>query len=256
MPRTWKVSILVILSIASAPCLIGQQPATPNSLLVGALSVLGGTNVQGVSLSGTSESIAGSTDDTGSFTGNCTTGGSSQLNLQLSGSSRTETRQITNGIPGGSWIDGTGNKHAIVPHNLYSPSAWFCPLAALSQIVSAGNANIQFIGNEEKNGATLAHFTVTSIPPGTGPSIALLTHLSQIDIFLDPQTSRPAVLDFNVHPDNDAGTDLPVEIRFTNYTAVNGVWIPFTIQRYLNSSLALTLQVQSATTSLGTSTAQ
>ncbi len=256
MTRACRMPILVLLSFSVVHCLIGQQPATPNSLLAGALAGLGGTNIQGVTLTGNSESTAGATDDTGPFTANCTTSGSSQLSLQLSNGSRTETRQVTNGITSGSWLDSQGVQHSMVSHNLYVPASWFCPAVALSQVVSASNLNIQFIGDEEKNGATLAHFTITSIPSGTGPQIALLTHLSQLDIFLDPQTLRPVVFDFNVHPDKDAGTDIPIEIRFSNYTEVNGVWFPFTIQRYLNSSLALTLEVQSATASLRTAIVQ
>jgi hypothetical protein len=225
---------------------MGQQPTTPRSLLAGAQAVMGGKNVQALTLTGNAEFIAGSTDDTGSFTGNCKISGSSQLSLQLSNGSRTEIRQTTNGTSSGTWADHSGVQHAIVPHNLYAPSAWFCPVVELSQIVSAGNLNIQFVGNEVKDGATLAHFTVTSVPPGTGPEFALFTHLSQVDIFLDPQTFRPAAFDFNVHPDTNALIDIPVEIRFSDYKQVNGVWTPFTVERYVNSTLALKLQVESA----------
>ena len=246
MNRGPKMSIFAALVFASAQCLLGQQPATPGSLLAGSLVALGGASIQQVTLTGTAEFIAGATDDTGSFTGNCAYGGSSRLSLSLSSASRTETRQVANGTPSGTWSDGNSVSHAIVPHNLYAPAAWFCPVMALSQIVSAGNLNIQFVGNEEKDGATLAHFTVTSVPPGTGPEFALFTHLSQVDIFLDPQTSRPVVFDFNVHPDNNALVDIPVEIRFSDYKQVNGVWTPFTVEKYVNSTLALKLQVESA----------
>src|SRR5438477_1260431 len=139
MPRACRLSILAFLSFISAQLLIGQQPATPHSLLAGALALQGGASVRGVSFSGTAESIAGSTSDSGSFIGNCTTGGSSQLSLQFSGGSRTETREITNGIPSGNWQDSNGVQHAMAPHNLYSPSSWFCPLVMLSQVVSASN---------------------------------------------------------------------------------------------------------------------
>jgi hypothetical protein len=254
MPRAYKLLILASLPFASTQCLISQQPATPISVLQGALAALGGTNIQGVTMSGSPDSIVGSTEDTGSFTGSCAAGGSSQVALQLSGGSRTETRQMANGIPSGTWTGSDGVQHKIVPHNLYSPASWFCPVIILQDIVSASYLNIQFIGDEEKNDATLAHFVITAIPPGTGPSIALLTHLSQVDLYLDPQTSRPIVVDFPVHPDKDARTDIAIEMRFSNYTQANGVWLPFTIQRYMNNSLALTLQIQSATPSFATTT--
>jgi hypothetical protein len=49
-----------------------------------------------------------------------------------------------------------------------------------------------------------------------------------------------------MHPDDNAGVDIPVEIRFSNYTEAEGYWIPFTIEKYINSTLALKLQVSSA----------
>jgi hypothetical protein len=252
MPRTRSLSILALISFFSISCLVGQQSATPTSVLASALSGMGGATIQAISLTGTAESYAGSSNDTGTFIGSCSTSGSSQLSLQMSGGSLTESRQATNGVPSGNWVDSSGNQHAMVQHNLYTSSSWFCPVIALSQLVSSSNLNIQFIGEEQKNGATLEHFTSTQLQTNTGAAYTLATHLSQMDIYLNPQTQMPVVFDFTIHPDSDAGTDIPVEIQFSNYTKVNGVWIPFTVQKYINSALVLTLQVQSA--SIGSAT--
>jgi hypothetical protein len=103
--------------------------------------------------------------------------------------------------------------------------------------------------SEVKNGSNALHFSV-STPNGGGSSqpqqSQLMTHLSQIDIFLDPQTFMPVAFDFNIHPDNNANLDIPVEVQFSNYAQSGGVWVPNTVQEFINSSLALTLQVQSA----------
>ncbi len=224
-----------------------QQPTTPVSELTGALIGMGGASIQTVTLSGNAETIAGSSNDSGTFTGNCAINGSSQLSVQLSSSSRTENRLVTNNFPSGNWTDSSGVQHAMVLHNLYTPASWFCPVVELYQIASSSSVNVEFIGNEPKNGMTLAHFTVTSIPSVNSPLPALTTHLAQVDLYLNPQTMLPMVLDFNIHPDNNALTDIPTEITFSNYSQVSGVWIPFSIERYVNSTLTLSLQVQSAT---------
>jgi hypothetical protein len=248
--------IVSVLFCAFARGSIGQQPATPASILAGVVTGMGGANAQTVTLNGTSELFAGSNNDTGSFTANCSISGSSQLAVQLSSYSFTETILNTNGIPSGSWVDSSGVQHPMAQHNLYTPASWFCPVVALAQVLSTKNLTVQFIGNEEKNGATLAHYTTIVTALGTGGPTALLTHLSQLDIFLNPQTLMPVVFDFNIHPDNNAGTDIPIEITFTNYTQVNGVWIPFTVERYVNSTLSLQLQVASATPASTGSTSQ
>jgi len=72
-----------------------------------------------------------------------------------------------------------------------------------------------------------------------------------MDLFLDSLTLLPAALAFNIHPDNDMGLDIRVEIRFSEYRAVSGVQVPFHIQKYLNNGLALDLQVQIATLNTG-----
>ena len=250
MPRACRLLICVFLPFVSNQFLISQQPATPLSVLQGALAALGGTNIQTIAMSGNSEYIAGSTNDTGSFSGSCAVGGSSQFSLKLSAGTLTETRQTTNGLPTGTWTGIDGIQHAIAYHNLLTPASWFCPVVALSQVVSNPNLNIQFIGNETKNGANAAHFQVNWSLSGATFEASRLAHLSQVDIYLDTQTFVPLDFDFTIHPDKDSGLDIAVEVRFSNYSQVNGVWGPSTVQRYINSSLALNLQIQSWTPAL------
>jgi hypothetical protein len=246
MSGLWKLALIPAL-IVTAQFAVAQQAATPQAMLSGAVALLGAANIQGFAFSGTAEWIAGATDQTGTFTANCNVSGSSQLALQLSNGSVTETRQVVNGLPSGSWTDATGQQHSISFHNLLTPGTWFCPVLSLAQISAANNLNIQFTGQETKGGSNVDHFIATAPIPDKSTAAALMTHLSQVDIYLDPQTFRPLFLDFTAHPDKDSGVDMAIEVQFSNYTQVNGVWIPFRIQRFVNSTLALDLQIQSAT---------
>ena len=69
---------------------------------------------------------------------------------------------------------------------------------------------------------------------------------SATDIGLDPTTMLPAVLAYEVHPDNGASTPISIEAHYSNYQDVNGVKIPFLIQRYVNNSLQLEISLTSA----------
>jgi hypothetical protein len=241
-----RKALTLALCLAPISWLTAQQTATPRSFLAGVLSGLGAANIQGSSLSGNAESIAGSTDEMGSFTASCTVNGPSQLQLQLTSASRTETRQKTDGAPTGHWVDNEGTEHKMAGHNLFAPESWFCPHIVLSKFLQDSSLNIQFMGNESKNGASASHFTIAAPARDTKALSAFMAHLTETNIYLDSETLRPVALDFNIHPDNDANIDIPVEIRFSNYTSVNSVWIPFTIERYVNSTLTLKLQIQSA----------
>jgi hypothetical protein len=225
----------------------GQQASTPQSILAAALAAMNASSVQSLSLSGNAEYIAGSTDETGSFTGQCAVNGASQFQLQTPAVSLTENRQIANGVPSGNWVDTDGQQHTMAGQNLFTPESWFCAPIALLRFVQSTVGNTQFVGNETKNGIAVAHFTIITPAASTTPESALTAHLTQSDLFLNSQTLVPVALDFNIHPDSDALIDIPVEILYSNYAVKNGALIPTTIQRYVNSTLALTLQVQSAT---------
>ena len=83
------------------------------------------------------------------------------------------------------------------------------------------------------------------------PPIA--SHLSKIDFFLDPTTSLPVAIAFDIHPDGDAGLDIPVRVEFSDYRSVSGTQIPFHIQRFINNRLALDLQFENAVINSGLS---
>lgn len=245
------IGMMVLSSAGSA-----QQggPAAVSSLQQSLAAMAGQTAVQGFTLNGTAELIAGSTDETGSFNASCAVSGSSQLQLLLPEASWTETRQVTGGTPAGSWVDSQGKQHAMAGQNLLTPESWFCPAVALSRILQSGNLAPQFVGNESKNGISVAHFTIAAPSIDNSQPNLLIAHLSTTDLFIDVTTLRLVALDFNIHPDNNALVDIPVEIQFSNYTSVNGMWIPFEVDKYVNSTLALRLQVGSASTAASGST--
>ncbi len=81
-------------------------------------------------------------------------------------------------------------------------------------------------------------------------------HLSQMDFFLDSTTFLPAAVTFNIHPDNNALLDIPIEVRFSDYRAVKGVQVPFHIQKFLNNGLILDLQFTTAVLNAGLGASQ
>ena len=113
-----------------------------------------------------------------------------------------------------------------------------------------------YVGHETHEGQAVEHVSVSqtfSFPDAPGaPSFA---HLTQVDFFLDSTTLRPTAIAFNIHPDNDAGLDIPVEIRFSDYRSVNGAHVPYHVQKFLNNSLVLDFQAQTVTLNSGLSAA-
>ena len=88
------------------------------------------------------------------------------------------------------------------------------------------------------------------VPGGSDP----LVTLSSTDVYLDSSSLLPVAFAFNTHPDNNSLLNIPVEIDFSNYQAVNGAQIPFHIQKFLNGSLFLDMTIQSAAVNSGLTT--
>jgi hypothetical protein len=237
---------------------VAQQTPTTSSpqaiqLLQSALAALTtGAPLQDVTLTGTAHRIAGSDDETGSATLKAIPG-ASRIDLNLSSGPRSEIQNVSGASPTGTWSGPDGVSHAIAFHNLLTDPAWFFPLFPISRGLATGYT-ATYIGQETRNGQAVHHISVaqtfTTPTPAGAPS---LSHLSQIDFYLDAATLLPAAATFNIHPDNDQGRDFPIEVHFSNYQTVSGVQIPFHIQKFLNNGLILDLQFNSAAINTGLS---
>jgi len=238
---------------ASAPTSTSPtQAATLLSQSVAALT--GKAALSDVTLTGTARRIAGSDDETGTATYKAVAG-ANRLDLSLSGGARTEIANSTATPLAGSWSGPDGVSHPMAFHNLTN-QAGISPAFTLAALTSAQNFVVVFVGQETKSGHSVYHLSVSQQLPQMSAKTATLTqHLTQMDIFLDTSTFLPVALDFNIHPDNDAGLDLPVELLFLDYRSVNGAQIPFHVEKFLNNSLLLDLQFQTATLNSGLSAA-
>jgi hypothetical protein len=244
------------------------------ALIQRALAALtGGVPVSDVTLTGTALWFAGSDNETGTASLMATSAADSLVNLAFSSGNRREIRnhfavplpgtypansqsaQVQQGAGAYSGTDGV--LHPIVPHNLFTTATWFFPAYTLSALLTAPNYTLNYVGTETQNGVSVVHVSAVRFFPGLandpGRMGNLLRSLSQMDIYIDPNTSLPVSLVFNIHPDVNAFSAAPVQIQFSNYQAVNGVLIPEHIQRYVNNGLSLDIQISSVTMNSGLS---
>ena len=89
----------------------------------------------------------------------------------------------------------------------------------------------------------LSQWALTGVPASLTADVA---QWSKTDIGLNPTSLLPEVLAYSVRPDNGAPLAIAMEVHYSNYRTVNGVEIPFTIQRYVNGALQLEIQVSAA----------
>ncbi len=256
---SFLTAILLTFPNLQASQQVNASPSTNSpqatTLLRQSLAALtGSTALTDVTLTGSARRIAGSAVESGTATLKALASGAGRIDLSLPSGGRGE---VTNAIVApatGAWSGPDGISHPIPLHNLLSEPAWFFPAFAIAHRLSTTGYVATYVGHETHNGQAVEHVSVLQssslqMPPG----IPSLTHLSQVDFFLDSTTLLPAAITFNIHPDNDMGLDIPVEIRFSGYQKAGGSLVPYHVQKYLNNGLTLDFQVQTVTVNTGLS---
>jgi hypothetical protein len=111
-----------------------------------------------------------------------------------------------------------------------------------------------YIGSETRQGVQVEHLRLSKAILGLPDDMqAIASKLSSSEVFLDSTSHLPVAITFNLHPDDDYETDIPVEIRYSDYRLVNGVTVPFSIKRYLNGGQVQELSIQNVAINSGVS---
>lgn len=225
-------------AVATAPV-----PRDAQSILVlqRSLAALVGTNtVKDVTLNANANWIAGSDDESGSATLKATAIGQGRIDLSLSGGQRSEVIDVSQVPSAGSWRDPDGTWHTMVAHNLFTDPSWFFPTFLINRVLAPSSYAISPVDAEMRDGVAVEHLKVYQ---DDSDAIALIQNLSQIDLYLDASTLLPVSISFNTHADNNALINIPIEIRFSDYQVVQGVLVPYHIQKYIQNGLALDVTV-------------
>jgi hypothetical protein len=201
-----------------------------------------GSTFNGVVINGTATVTAGSRVETGTVKMTASNSATSSIEVRLGGGVRVETRTDPATGSAGTWSDSDRGLNEIALHNGWTEPVWFFPALC---IVKVGQSDVVFdyIGEEQTEAGTLAHFSYIRKIAGRKGEDLLAGKLSRTELYLDRSTLLPAKLAFATHPDNDANIDISIEIRFSEYQRVNGVLVPFHIEKFLNNLRVLDVRV-------------
>lgn len=252
-----RLSTLVsFLIFATLPSFAATKPRTASnsqalSYAAQAIAALtGGNTINDVTLTGTATWTAGSDTEDGTATFLALGPGESRMDLVLTSGTRTEIRDAQTGAMLGKWIGPNKSSGMSVFSNCQTDAVWFFP--ALGSLAAGSNVILSYIGEETRNGEAVQHVQSyvyqTANVFGSGPTSQ---QLSTMDFYLDATTFLPSAVTFNVHPDSNAGVNIPVEVDFSNYQVVNGITVPMHIQKYMQGTLLVDVTISSATFNTG-----
>lgn len=246
MRPIWISPLVAFLLTANVPAQTAAAQSDPQAIALVNQSLVALTGANAIAdavLSGTVTRIVGGDQQTGNVTLKVKGQAESRIDLALS-SAFSEVRNNSSGQS--FWLGSDQTWHPMALHNCMTDAAWFFP--ALSSLASASNSAVVFtyVGQENRDGATVQHIRVSR--PSSEP---LFTHLGTMDFYLDSSLLLPLSISFALHPDSDAGRDIPAEIRFANYQNVSGLRVPFRIQKLVQGSLFLDLTISNVAINTG-----
>lgn len=210
----------------------------------------GGNVVHQVQLTGNATWQVGSLNDSGTATFSASSTGSAQLQLSLvSSGTRIEAESGQGSGTTCTWAGEDGVAHPIAPGNCWRPEIWFLPPLSLQPSLLPSDLGAVDLGSTPVGfgAGILRHLQAQLVLSDQTASVSSeLMQRSTDDLGIDPVSFLPAVLAYSVWPDSGAAIPIAIEIHYANYQAINGVQIPFNIQRYINGSLELEITVTSA----------
>jgi len=253
----FAVGVPLILLFASVAFAQNPPQSDPQAVSFASQSIAaltGGQAIKDVTLTGDVTWSGGGSPETGTGALMAKGTAESRVDLNLSGGLRSDIRNDSAGYPQGATSVNGGKQQAWALHNCWINASWFFPALSFLGTTSDPSLVFSYVGQESRNGRTVQHLRIYRHLTGPKPdAVALTQQLSTLDVYLDAGTLLPLAFDFNMHPDDDAKTNNPVEIDFSNYQSMNGVQVPLHLQKFMQGSLALDVVVTSAVFNSGLS---
>jgi hypothetical protein len=237
------------LPMLAVPLAAHSQTSTPSTFQVQAqTTVSAGKPFSVVNLTATAEWTAGSTHESGTAQLQAKVDGSANLQLNAGSASRTETQTKADNSRTCVWIDAVGTSHDILGPNCSIAVPWFAPglfTQPASQLPSLMSTTDD--GMVSRDNATFHQVSFLFNQTGmNSASTQQLADQSKVKVLYDSQTYLPAVLTYFVHPDTNNLKNIEVKVVFSNYQSVSGIMLPFHMEKYVNNSLQLKLDITNA----------
>lgn len=210
-------------------------------------AVSSGKSFSKVNLTANAEWVAGSLHQSGTAQLTAGADGSTSVQLALGQASRTETQTKIDYSRTCSWVDVAGKSHVIHGPNCFVAIPWFAPslftrpTGTLPPLLSTTDGGTVSSQSEAHQVSYFLQLDGTS-PSPTSP----MASQSTVQVLYDSKTFLPVSLEYSIHPDNDDSKNIPVRVVFSNYQSVSGLMIPYHIERSVNHTLQLTLDVTNA----------
>jgi hypothetical protein len=201
--------------------------------------------VKSLTLSGTVTWQTGARTDTGTATLTGAEDGSGSMSLAMSKRGDYEENAGSVGAQRScQWKDAAGSTHPENASGCAAPLLWFMPSMAFQP--SGPKISVTDQGTEQRGDIQVRLLSLSTANRVPGATKGTPADFGNAELGLDPLTLLPAVLQYRIYPDSRRLAPIDVEVRYNGYGLENGVQVPHSIQRRMNGSLDLDIQITAA----------
>src|ERR1700682_1345973 len=137
--------------------------------------------------------------------------------------------------------------HASLNHHLQ-----YVPILSNLLDISDPNLTVLLVGEESLDDKTVYHIHTEKVYPGQTPEeAALLANLTSTDYFIDTRTFLLEKRSQRLPSLQDARSSLLMEFRYSDYRAVAGILIPYSLSVYVNDQKNTEIHLNSVETNTG-----
>lgn len=247
---THRFTSVLYLVLGACTPLLAQGPAStvPDFLSKAQADESGQKLVNQVSLTAAVEWTAGSLHEHGTAQLQANADGSAGLQFDLGQASWHETQTKMDMSRTCDWTDSSGKTHSSIGLNCLTAIPWFSPLLVTQIAIQQPSLfDIADGGQVSKDDVPLHQVELDFKLGGVDTTSAkALIKTPKFKVLYDPQMLLPASLEYAIHPDGDDTRSIQVRVVYSDFRLVVGSMVPFHIERYVNHSLQLSLDINNA----------
>ena len=235
---------LLYLTISSQ----AQAPPTAPFLLQLIANIPSGIPLHGLHLDGRVQFTSGSLHETGTGTLQAQSDGTFTVTLGLDTASQTETYPALGLNRSCHFTNHAGVTKELPVLDCLTPVAWFAPsLFVQDPLHLSPLLQISDNGELTKDGLTVHELTY-GLAPSDHKAVRdpRFVEATSVHFFFDPKTLLISSIEYDSHPNGDIFVPIPVRLVFSDFRNTTGVMLPYHIEKYVNRSLQLTLDVDTA----------
>jgi hypothetical protein len=234
------------------------QPITPPvrdaqamAILTSALAAMGSQSaatIQDTVVQGTTTFPESQGGNTGSFT--ITTKGAQMLRSDSQANGKSSSIIYNQGVERRSTNSGWHNAPSA---NALHKRIEHLPALLLAYEVARNDVSAQYIAQETVNGRSVNHLRLIRVPLQNDYIAQQNSKNSQLDLFVDAQTSQILKISYFQSSDTDWRLGLHIDVIYSEYQTNNGMAVPMLQQYFFQGQPAATLQITSVAVNQGVS---